>query len=81
MLSPCHFSGCFLGGISGKESPANAGHARDPSSIPGWGRSPGEGNGNTIQYGCLETPPGKNRLAAIVHGVTVRHYLAHIQAP
>ena len=36
-----------------KESPCNAG---DPGSIPGSGRSPGEGNGNPLQYSCLENP-------------------------
>ena len=34
--------------------PANAGDARDKGSIPGSGRSPGEGNGNPFQYSCLE---------------------------
>ena len=37
----------------GKESACNAG---DPGSIPGCGRSPGEGNDNPLQYSCLETP-------------------------
>ena len=41
----------FLGGSDGKESSCNAG---DWSSIPGSGRSPGEGNGKTLQYSCLE---------------------------
>ena len=41
------------GGSDGKESVCNAG---DPSSIPGLGRSPGEGNGNPFQYSCLENP-------------------------
>ena len=36
-----------------KNLPANAGNK---GSIPGWGRSPGEGNGNSIQYSCLENP-------------------------
>ena len=43
----------FPGGSAGKESACNAG---DLSSIPGWGRSPGEGNGNPLQYACLENP-------------------------
>ena len=34
--------------------PANAGDLRDSSSIPGSGKSPGEGNGNPLQYSCLE---------------------------
>ena len=37
-----------------KNQPANAGDARDPGLNPEWGRSPGEGNGNLIQYFCLE---------------------------
>ena len=43
----------FLGGSDGKASACNAG---DPGSIPGLGRSPGEGNGNPLQYSCLENP-------------------------
>ena len=46
------FSG-FPGGSDGKASVYNAG---DPGLIPGWGRSPGEGNGNPLQYSCLENP-------------------------
>ena len=41
----------FPGGSEGKESACNAG---DPGSFPGLGRSPGEGNGNQLQYSCLE---------------------------
>ena len=41
----------FPGGPDGKVSAYNAG---DPGSIPGLGRSPGEGNGNPLQYSCLE---------------------------
>ena len=37
-----------------KNPPANAGDGRDVGSIPGSGRSPGEGNGNPLQYSCLE---------------------------
>ena len=43
----------FPGGSEGKESACNAG---DPGSIPGLGRSPGEGNGNPLLYSCLENP-------------------------
>ena len=39
-----------------KDPPTNAGDARDLSLIPGSGRSPGEGNGNTLQYSCLGNP-------------------------
>ena len=41
----------FAGGLDGKASAYNEG---DPGSIPGSGRSPGEGNGNPLQYSCLE---------------------------
>ena len=41
----------FPGGSYGKESAWNEG---DPGSIPGWGRSPGEGHGNSLQYSCLD---------------------------
>ena len=50
MLPPAGFTGQRL---SGKESACNAG---DPGLIPGLGRSPGEGNGNPLQYSCLENP-------------------------
>ena len=43
----------FPGGSDGKASACNAG---DQGSIPGWGRSPGEGNGKPLQYSCLENP-------------------------
>ena len=43
----------FPGGSDGKASAYNA---RDPGSVPGLGRSPGEGNGNPLQYSCLENP-------------------------
>ena len=39
-----------------KNLPANAGEARDLGSIPRWGRSPGGGHGNPLQYSCLENP-------------------------
>ena len=50
----------------GKESACNAG---DPGSIPGLGRSPGEGNGNPPQYSCLENPMDRGAWQAIVHGI------------
>ena len=43
----------FPGGAVVKNPPADAG---DTASVPGWGRSPGEGNGNPLQYSCLENP-------------------------
>ena len=42
-----------------KNLPASAGDLREVSSIPGWGRSSGEGNGNSFQYFCLENPKGR----------------------
>ena len=39
-----------------KNLPAKAGDTRDAGSVPGWGRSPGEGNGNPLQYSYLENP-------------------------
>ena len=47
---------CFPGGSAGKESTCNAGNTGDVGSIPGSGRSPGGGNGNPLQYSCLENP-------------------------
>ena len=46
----------FPGGLAGKESACNVG---DLGSIPGLGRSPGEGHGNPLQYSCLENPHGQ----------------------
>ena len=42
--------------LGGSDSKASAHNAGDPGSIPGSGRSPGEGNGNPLQYSCLEHP-------------------------
>ena len=49
-----------------KNLPANAG---DEGSIPGSGRSPGGGNGNPLQYSCLENPMDRGAWWATVHGV------------
>ena len=48
---------------------ASAYNAEDPSSIPGLGRSSGEGNGTPLQYSCLENPMDGGAWQAIVHGV------------
>ena len=53
-----------------KNSPASVGDIRDASSIPGSGRSPGEGNGNPLQYSCLESSMDRGAWQATVHGVT-----------
>ena len=57
----------FAGGSVVKNLPANAG---DAGSIPGSGRSPGEGNGNPLQYFCLENYMDRGARQATVHGVT-----------
>ena len=48
---------------------ANAGHLRDGGSIPGSGTFPEEGNGNLLQYSCLENPMDRGAWRATVHGV------------
>ena len=60
-------SKCLPGGTNGKES---ACQARGVGSIPGSGRSPGEGNGNPLQYTCLENFMDGGAWQATVHGVT-----------
>ena len=57
----------FPGGSDGKASAYDAG---DLGLIPGWGRSPGEGNGNSLQYFHLENPMDGGAWWATVHGVT-----------
>ena len=52
-----------------KNLPANAGDIRDVGSIPGLGRSPGEGNGNRFWYSCLENPMDRGAWRARVHQV------------
>ena len=56
----------FPGGSEVKELACNAG---DLGSIPGSGRIPGEGNGNPLQYSCLENPMDGGAWWAAVHGV------------
>ena len=52
-----------------KNPPANAGGTRDVGSIPGSGRSLGEGNANQLQYSCPEISMDRGAWWAIVHGV------------
>ena len=52
-----------------KNLPTNAEDTRDAGSIPGLGRSLGEGHGNPLQYSCLEDPMGRGAWQAMVHGV------------
>ena len=56
----------FPGGSDGKASACSGG---DPGSIPGLGRSPGEGNGNPLQYSCLKNSMDRGAWWATVHGV------------
>ena len=56
----------FPGGSVGKQTAYNAG---DPGLIPGLGRSPGEGNGDPLQYSSLENPMDGGAWRATVHGV------------
>ena len=66
-----------------KNSPANAGVARGVSSIPGFelqGRSPGERNGNLLQYSCLENSMDREAWWAIIHGVAQSRIRLHTQS-
>ena len=56
----------FPDGLAGKETACNAG---DVGSVPGSGRSPGEGNSNPLQY-CLRNPMDRGVWRATAHGVT-----------
>ena len=60
----------FPVGSAGKESACDTGDTANAGSIPGSGRSPGEGNGNPFQYPCLENPMDGGAWWATVHGVT-----------
>ena len=62
--------GGLSGGASGKESAYNAGDARDVGLTPRLGKSSGVGNGNPLQYYCLENPMDREAWCAVVHGVT-----------
>ena len=66
MIDGEYFECGFLGGSEVKASACNVG---DLGSIPGSGRSPGEGNGNPLQYSCLENPMDGGAWWATVHGV------------
>ena len=52
-----------------KNPPANAGDAGDPGLIPGWGRCPGLGHGNPLQYSCMENSMDRGAWWPIVHRV------------
>ena len=59
----------FPGGAVVKNQPANAGDARDMGSIPESGKSPAVGNGNPLQYSCLENSLDRGAWWATVHGL------------
>ena len=59
------------GGPASKESAYNAG---DAGLIPGWGRSPGDGNGYPLQYSCLENPVDRGAWRSTVQGVAKSHF-------
>ena len=59
----------YMGFPGGSEVKASASNAGDLGSIPGLGRSPGEGNGNPLQYSCLGNPMDGEAWKATVHGV------------
>ena len=68
-LNDSHSNGASIPCISDdKESACNAG---EPGSIPGFGRCPGEGSGNPLNYSCLENSMDRGAWRATVHGVTV----------
>ena len=74
-----HITVIFPRSSVGKESACNAG---DQGLIPGSGRSPGERNGNPLQYSCLENPMNRGAWQTTVRGVArVRHNLATKQPP
>ena len=72
----------FLGGSDDKEPACNA---EDAGSIPGSGRSPGEGNGNPFQYSCLENPTDRGTWWGAVHGFSkeldTTERLTHLWSP
>ena len=61
--------GTSQGALMVKNPPAYAGHVREEGLIPKLGRSPGGGNGNLLQYSCLENPMDRGVWWAIVHKV------------
>ena len=67
----------FTGGTVIKNLPVNAGDTRDMGSIPGSERSPGVGNGNPLQYSCLENSMDKGDWQATVHRVSESNVTKH----
>ena len=68
-LLPCGVHVASQVALVVKNLPASAGDTRDTGSIPGSGRSPERGNGNPLQYSCLENPMDRGAWWATVHAV------------
>ena len=64
----------FPGGSAVKDLPVNV----DEDSIPGSGRSPGEGNGSPLRYSCLENPMDRGAWEATVHGFVKSEMTKHV---
>ena len=62
-----------------KEPACQCRRCKRPGLIPGWGRSPGEGNGNPLQHSCLENPTDRGAWWATGHGVTESNTTEHIR--
>ena len=71
----------FPHGSAVKESACNRGDARDMGSVPGWRRSPGEGNGNPHQYSCLKNPMDRGAWRTIIQQVTRSQTQLSTQVP
>ena len=69
-LAKIHIWRGFPGSLVVENPPANAGDAGDVGSVPGLGRSRRGGNGNPLQYSCLENPVDRGASLATVYGVT-----------
>ena len=67
VLNPCTYTRSFPGGSDSEGSTCNV---EDLDSIPGLGKSPGEGNGNPLQYSCLDNCMDRGAWRATVHGVS-----------
>ena len=81
ILGIYHILGASLVAQLVKNSPANAEDTRDAGPIPGSGRSSEEGNGNLLQYSCLENSMGREAWWATVHGVTKSWTRPRVHAP
>ena len=71
----------FPGGAVVKNPPVSAGGKGDVGSLPGWGRSPGGGNGSLLQYSCQKNPMDRGARWGTVHGVTKSRTPLSLHAP